>query len=167
MMAVPVAATRSIEEATLFNPAFIAALLHRAIGGFERETQQGIPLPLLYLVPPVALVRATRQLLPGRVDTSLPGWLQEHPEVRLQFAENARALVPVTRDGLLFGVARGVIFIDGDRIRQKPFPHGAAAAMGRNTKDFQEVLNRANFVGRWYAHAGSQQTIMTFWGVRP
>lgn len=158
---------RSSEEAALLNPAFLATLIHRAVGGFERETKTGMPYPLTYLVAPVVLVQATRSRLPTRIDSSLAAWLQANPDVRLQFADNARALVPIVREGLLLGLSKKALYFDQDRIRQNPLPHGAAARMLRNTKDVQDVLNRANFVGRWYAYAGSLQTIMTFWGVRP
>ena len=157
---------RTVEESALLNPAFMATLLHRAVGGFERETTQGMPYPLAYLVAPVVLVKATRSLLPTRIDSSLAAWLQSHPHVRLQFAENARALVPAVREGLIFGMSKKVLSMEADRIRQTPLRYGAATAMSKNTADFQDVLNKANFVGRWYAHAGSLQTILTFWGVR-
>jgi hypothetical protein len=165
----PVAAPprRPAEETALLNPAFIATVIHRAVGGFEREVQTGMPFALTFLVPPVALVKSVRTALPSRVDSSLATWLQANPGSRLQFAENAAALVPVVRAGLMFGIARNVLMLADDRVRAMPLPRGAAAAMSKNTKDFQDVLNRANFVGRWYAHAGTVETIMTLWGVRP
>lgn len=155
------------EEAALLNPAFVAALLHRAVSGYQRETDAGMPYVLLFLVAPTVLVKTTRDVLPERRDKPLAAWIQENPEVRLQFAETATACVPVVRRGLLFGVSKGVLKLIGDRVEAKPLKWGAAAAMARNTGDFQGVMNHANFVGRWYAHAGSLQTIMTLWGVRP
>ena len=158
---------RSTEEATLLNPAFLATVIHRAVGGFQREAGRGMPYVLVFLVPPLVLVQTARVALPARRDSSLAAWIHEHPEIRLRFAENAAALVPVVRDGLLFGTSNSVLTIEEDRIGSIPLPRGAATQMGRNTKDFQDVLNGANFVGRWYAYAGTPQTIMTLWGVRP
>lgn len=157
----------SEEEEALLNPAFVAAFLHRAVGGFQRETQLGMPYALAFVVAPVVLVKATRDALPDRRDKSLAAWIQENPDVRLQFAETAAACVPIVRRGLLFGATKGVLEVEGDRIKTKPLPWGAGAAMARNTRDFRDVMDRANFVGRWYAYAGSTQTIMTLWGVRP
>ncbi len=158
---------KSAEESALLNPAFIATVIHRAVGGFEREVNTGMPFVLAFLVSPVVLVESVRTALPSRVDSSLATWLQANPGSRLQFAENAAALVPVVRDGLMFGIARDVLMLADDRLRVTPLPRGAATLMSKNTKDFQDVLNHANFVGRWYAHAGTAETIMTLWGVRP
>ena len=158
---------RSNEETALLNPAFLATVIHRAVGGFEREVKTGMPFALAFLVPPVVLVESVRSALPSRVDSSLATWLQANPGSRLQFAENAAALVPVAREGLMFGIARNVLTLADDRVRATPLPRGAATLMSKNTKDFQDVLNHANFVGRWYAHAGTAETIMTLWGVRP
>lgn len=155
------------EEQDLLNPAFVAALLHRAIGGYEREAKQGMPYSLAFLVAPVVLVKATRDALPRRVDKSLAAWIQEHAEDHVQFAEIAAACVPVVRRGLLLGTSKGVLVLGAGYIEARPLPRGAAAAIARNTQDFRDVMDRANFVGRWYASAGSLQTVMALWGVCP
>lgn len=158
---------KSAEEFALLNPAFVATVLHRAVSAFEREVGSGMPFALAFLVPPTVLVQSVRMALPSRVNSSLASWLQANPGCRLQFAENATALVPVVRDGLMFGIARNILILSDDRLRTTRLPRGTESSIAKSTTDFQDVLKRANFVGRWYAHAGTTETIMAVWGVRP
>src|SRR5579871_5442366 len=109
-------AERPTELAYLFNPAFCGWVLREAIEGYASVQATGMPLPLAFLVLPVVLHQATRERLPGAVTTKLHVWLQEHPEVRIQFAERTKELASFTREGLLFLGTRGQLRItdDGD-----------------------------------------------------
>ena len=158
---------RSPEEAALMNPAFIAVVVHYGVHGFEQETGLGMPYALPFLVPPVVMVENTRALLPRRKDSSLAAWLQDHPDIRLRFSNIATSMVPVVREGLLFASSKGLISFTCDRIKAVPLPRGSGPIITANTQEFQEILKKANFVGKWYANSGSTETIMALWGVRP
>lgn len=158
---------RSPEEAALLNPAFLGLLLVHGVQGYEQETGNGMPFPLIFLVPPVVLIDGTRKALPRRKDSSLAAWLQAHPEVRLRFAEIAESLVPVVRESLVFAASHGALVVEQDVVRSSRLPRGARAMIAANTRDVQEVLRKARFVGKWYANAGTLETIMSLWGVRP
>jgi hypothetical protein len=125
-----------------------------------------MPFPLAFLVPPVVLVDSTRASLPSRKDHSLAAWLQEHPGTRLRFGEIAKAMVPVIREGILFAAGKTVLSIVEARFQAGRLPRGAATAVGSNTVQYQDILRKAAFVGRWYANAGSTETVMALWGVR-
>ena len=159
---------RSPEELVLMNPAFIATLLYFAVQGYKEEIGKGLPFSLAFLVPPVVLVKSFRSALPGRRDSSLAAWLQNHADFRLRFAEVISSLVPVVREGLLFAVNKGVLSLTEERIEEKSkLFKGSNSIITKNTEEFKEILNKARFVGRWYANSGSEQTIFALWGVRP
>ena len=126
-----------------------------------------MPFPLIFLVPPAVLIDGTRKELPRRKDSSLAAWLQARPEVRLRFADVAASLVPVVRESLVFAASRAALVVDQDVVRSSPLPRGARAMISANTRDVREVLKKAQFVGKWYANAGTVETIMSLWGVRP
>jgi len=159
--------SRSPEEAALMNPAFMAVILHYSTCGFEQESGLGMPFALAFLVPPVVLVEGTRMLLPRRKDSSLAGWLQNHPHVRLRFADISVSFAPLVREGLLFAVSRHVLSLRGNRIHGGSLRRGHKAVVANNTEEFKEIIKASTFVGKWYASAGSTETIMALWGVRP
>jgi len=163
----PAWSDRSREEAALLNPAFIGLILHQAAQTFEEESGQGLPFPLAFLVAPVVVAEEVRNALPARKDSSLAAWLQGHPSVRLRFAEHASAMVPVVREGLLFALSATTVRLVDAQIHSTPLRRGVATEIASNTSDFREVIRKAQFVGRWYANAGTTETIMALWGVRP
>jgi hypothetical protein len=158
---------RPAEEAALFNPPFIAAVIHRIARDFEQESGRGLPFPLLFVAAPVVLASISRDALPGRKDSSLAGWLQAHPQVRLHFAPLAAAMVPVVREGLLYGLSKHALELAEGAIKARPLRRGAGTALADGTREVLEILSKAAFVGRWYANSGTVETIMVLWGVRP
>jgi hypothetical protein len=158
---------RPIEEAALFNPAFLATVLHHIAKNFEEERGEGFPFALAFVSAPLVMVSMIRDALPGRKDTSLAAWLQGHPQIRLNFAVLAGAMVPVVREGILYGLSKEALQLDGAAIKAKALGKRASAVLGEGTKEMLEILHKARFVGRWYANAGTAETIMVLWGVRP
>lgn len=158
---------RSPEEAALLNPALVAVILVRAAEGYYSEVGSGLPFALTFLVPPVVLVRPTRERLPRQTRTSLPAWLEENPDVRLRFADTAAAMAPVVREGFVFGCTHGVLGLDGGVVVAGKLKRGASSVLQSTTDEVQDVIARSTFLGRWYALAGTPETVMALWGVRP
>jgi hypothetical protein len=161
-------ADRPTEVANLLNPAFTGAALRMAVSGYFREANIGMPYELAFLVFPFALHEATRSRLPRAVSTLLHTWLQENRDVVVQFPERTRSLVPFTKEAIVFTCQRSVVTVDddgalhpGDAILKK------VASYKTDSDEIKQVLNRAEFVGRWFALSGTPVTILTLLGVRP
>lgn len=107
---------RPVEIANLLNPAFCCVTLTAAIVGYTSDKQEGLSLPLAYIVLPVVLHKATRELLPRTTRTPLALWLQEQVAVRVQFYERTCALKPYTREAILFGVVHKWLTVDKDAL---------------------------------------------------
>jgi hypothetical protein len=167
-VALPRWSDRSSEEAALLNPALFAVIMVHAARSYHAEVGRGLPFALAFLVPPVVLVKPTRERLPRQTRTSLPAWLEENPEVRLRFADTAAAMAPLVREGLVFGCSHGVLALDGGTVVVAgSLKRGAQAVLQTTTDEVQDVISRATFVGKWYALAGTTETVMALWGVRP
>jgi hypothetical protein len=76
-------------------------------------------------------------------------------------------MVPVVREGVLFRVSKKALQIENGAIKAQTLKRGAIGALGDSTKEVLDVLHKARFVGRWYANAGTVETIIVLWGVRP
>ncbi len=160
--------TRPTELAYLFNPAYCGWVLREAIEGYSSVKPDGMPLPMAYLVLPVVLHRATRDLLPRGVATTLHGWLQVHPELRINFADRTKELAQFTREAVLFLGVRGQLRVgEGGAVTVAGKLGGGKAALLENSEEIVESLSKAKFVGRWFASAGEPTTVFQMWGVCP
>jgi Family of unknown function (DUF6521) len=160
---------RVVEEANLFNPAFCAVLLAKAAEEFTKKTQQPFPFALAFLVLPVVLHRGTRAALPGSTVTSLLPWMQEHREQLVNFAERVQSLRAITREALLFGTQHATLAIaDSGGITVGARKQSATEKRtGLFTDEARECVERAGFLGRWFAAAGTPGTIYSAWGITP
>jgi hypothetical protein len=160
---------RVVEEANLFNPAFCAVLLAKAAEEFAKKTEQPLPFPLAFLVLPVVLHHGTRAALPGSTVSSLLAWIQDHREQLVNFSGRVQSLQAITREAMLFGTQHETLSIaDSGGIavgarKQSP----TERRTGLFTEEARECVDRAGFLGRWFAVAGTSATIYSAWGIAP
>lgn len=161
-------AQRSHEERTLLNPGFCANLLWHGALGHMAENRAAMPLEESFLVLPFVLHRETREALPRNTRTSLPVWLNENPLARSQVVTRARALVPFTKEALIFAGVRGFIALNDTRLHADA---NWGAAVNRVLKESSAEVNlcakRAFFLGKWFAKTGSATTVLAIMGARP
>jgi len=158
---------RPIEQARLLNPAFLAALLWSCAEGYGSIDTQGIPYPLSFVAMPIVLHKSTRESLPRTVRTSLAVWLGENPQVHVRFAERATALVPLIKEGVLFGANGRMLNISSSRIMAASRPRSMTRFLRESSDEVQDCMAKAKFVGKWLASSGDYTTVMTLLGVMP
>jgi hypothetical protein len=158
---------RPIEQARLLNPAFLATLIWSCVEGYCSIDQEGIPYPLLFVAMPVILHKATREGLPKTVRTSLAAWLGENAQVNFPFAERATTLVPLVKEGVLFGVNGQLLSLSSSRIVAAPRPRSMARFLRESSDEVRDCMVKAKFVGKWFASSGDYTTVMALWGVTP
>lgn len=162
---------RPDELANLLNPAFCGFLLRTSIEGYSEASGVGMPLALTFLVLPLVLHKATREALPRSVATKLLAWLHDNPDLRIDFAQRARSLVPFTRESLLFLTVHDLTqTVPGGLVT--PIGDFAAARRTLNTTtsatdEIAMCCNKSRFVGRWFAQSGDATTIYSFFGIQP
>lgn len=157
---------RPTEVANLFNPAFCTLLLRDAIVAYQKEKKEGMPYALSFLILPLVLSKSTRQALPRSTATKQHAWLQNHPEIRVDFARKLRDLAPYVKESIMFGMHANIIGVDQlgnlialkKKLRKSTWPKDAEPAVCRK---------KARFLGRWMAQTGEVSTIFTMWGIRP
>lgn len=156
---------RPFEEEALFNPAFLALVLHRVAKEHEQRGGLAMPVVLAYLVPPLALHRATREALPGVATSQMGEWIRSNPLLITTLAERARSLRPLVSSALCMGLRHGALVTDGSNVR--------AGHLKRRTpgfpssQDAADCLTAAGFLGRWFAEQPDPVTVLALWGLRP
>ncbi|MFD5907006.1 three component ABC system middle component [Streptomyces microflavus] len=150
--------------AAMLNPALIAALLATTAEGHAKETGQGVPVVLSFVATPLVLHKGTREALPASTATHLATWVSRNPVLRAGLPQRAVSLVEPVRAGIRFGLAHGVLSIDEDRLSAIPRrrPRGV-----RPPHQLNEILRKANLVGRWLAKTDSPATVLALLGVAP
>ena len=159
---------RPREEAYLFNPAFSSNSIAAAIGGYMSVKNEGTPLPLVFMFLPITLHRVTRESLPPSVRTSMVMWLQENAIARVLFYERLVSLKPHTREALHFGLLNDwFLLAEGGLIKTTKTEKEVNKAVQMLAEEARECILRARFVGKWFALAGTPQTVMALWGIQP
>ena len=154
------------EEAFLFNPAFLAVLLARACEGYEAEKESPMPITLGFVSLSLALHRPTRLRFPRAVSTNLLRWTLDNPDLLATAPTRANALVPLLRNGLLFALANGVCSL-ASHASISVAPDADLPSARGITNEVVECQRSAQFVGRWFGRAGSQETVLAVLGIRP
>lgn len=162
---------RTHEERHLLNPAFCSTLLwHAAVGATENQNSPRSSLSYIeaFLILPLTLHQPTRDSLPIRINSSLPVWVNENPLVIASLPSRARTLVPHTKESVVFGASGELYQLEGDLLRVNVDKASSISKMLRRTSDeVQQCNKKAQFLGKWFTHTGTPETIFTLLGMRP
>jgi hypothetical protein len=159
---------RSPEERSLLNPSFCANLLWHAGLGYADANNSGLSFEEAFLILPFVLHRETREELPRSARTSLAVWLDANPLARSRIATRAQLLVAFTKEGMIFGGVHGFIHIGEGRIHaNEEWKQVVNRSLKASSAEVRECAKRAEFIGKWFAQAGSSQTVLALIGVRP
>ena len=161
-------AERTLEERRLLNPAFCAHLLWRAARGHSGVNERPLAIEESFLVLAFVLPAQVREALPRDTRTSLPIWLENEPLARGRIVTRARALVPFTREALLFGGIRNVLSIQATEVHADArWARAESRIINSASDEVRECAKRAEFIGKWFALAGSAPTVLALLGARP
>ncbi|ODS31885.1 MAG: hypothetical protein SCARUB_02999 [Candidatus Scalindua rubra] len=159
---------RPKEEAYLLNPPFCCLLVTASTIGYTSVENQGLPFSLPFLILPIVLHKQTRETLPRKITTSLAAWLEENQHAKILYYERVKSLLPYVREAMLFGGLHNWLDLkNGDRISTSKTDRDIGNFVNKATDEVKECVKHTHFVGRWFANAGSVETVMALWGVRP
>jgi hypothetical protein len=101
--------------------------------------------------------------------TALLPWLQENREQLVGFSARVAQLKPFSQEAIMFAIAHEALSVgDGGGLtlgkRKVPTTEKRTALF---TAEARECVDRAGFLGRWLATAGSPATILSAWGIAP
>jgi hypothetical protein len=160
---------RPQDVANLLNPSFDGFLVYKAVAGFQREADDGMPFELAFLVLPFVLHAKTRNRLPSKVTTHLATWLQEQRDVLLGFGERTADLVAYTQEAIRFLTDHELVTVhENARIHTGPDKYNRGVGpYTQSTDEIAHCVRAATSVGRWLALSGNSTTIFALLGIKP
>lgn len=156
---------RPFEIRNLFNPAFCGLLLHRALTGYEKHDDRGMPFSLTLLVLPLCLHKQTREVLAENNRSYFLKIASDHPEFSVGFAQRASDLLPFAMEAFGLLMQLGTIQVSPDgrlRVASEKVRKGDTG-----TDETIACQRVARFLGKEFARIGDRATIYTTLRVRP
>ena len=155
----------SHEEIALFNPAFLARILHGAVDDYVKAAGRSMPIPLAFLVTPLVLHKETRSDLPRSAASQMQNWIRENPRYAAHVTSRVVGLRVFTGVALRFGLTHGVLLADdgllaAGSLRRRPSGFGL-----QETVEIEECLKAGRLVGRWFARQPDTATLLAWWGL--
>ncbi len=121
-------------------------------------------MPLLYLVLPLVLDRRIRDEIRENTRQKMHAWLQNHPELRVGFADRVRASSPSSIEALSYLFCAGAARVGESGIVLSGY---APAPLSQREDDVAQIFRKSAVVGRWFADAGTPESVYMMWGIRP
>jgi hypothetical protein len=155
---------RQPDFANLFNPAFLALVVHACCTGYEEKTTSGMPFTLAFVAVPVAVTPSIQRRLPSRTTTRLSKWLADNPHLKSDAVASASVLVPFIREALALGLQESALALEG----QKLIPGQLRVSARDEACAANEVhIRSARFIGKWLAGVGPEADVFLQFGLRP
>lgn len=156
---------RATEIAYLLNPAFCGRIIYYAIKTYQQETKRPMPFPLVYLILPMVLHKKTRERI--KSITQMQIWIQRNPEMLIGFADRAQSMVPITNEAVEFLMQSGIVTLTNNAELEIAQLFKALSTTKYTNDEIKDCISKSSSVAKWFAKAGTVETIYVSWGVRP
>ena len=158
----------SEEELGLFNPAYTGFILHSSIREFVGFKPSGMHCALPFIIVPMAMNQLIASKLPSTFKTPIASWVASNEGLLSDFAQQAEAYNPIVRAATSFLLDRGLLSINDSgcflignhELVKNP-------SLFSKSENMTGALRASRFLGKWFSHAPSTETIFAQLGIRP
>jgi hypothetical protein len=157
----------SSEELALFNPAFLARLLHGVTTDYENAAHVGMPASLAFLLLPLVLHKPTREDLPSLASAQMQKWIREHPQHMAGLDVRVQAMRTFVGLAIRFGLRHALLVSSEGRISAGSVKRRPAGFRDLESAEVHDCLRVSKLLGRWFARQPDAPTLLAFWGLRP
>lgn len=148
---------RSKEVAFLLNPAYCGKILYATIKKYNEVSTKGeFPFALIYLILPLILYPNLPEKINAR--TRFSKFVNENPELFINFGERARNLITITNETIEFLMSCKAIVLNDNAT----FKCSKISKLPR-----EELIKKSEALGNMFANAGTVNVIYLMLGVRP
>ncbi|SFJ42626.1 three component ABC system middle component [Olleya namhaensis] len=152
--------------ANLLNPAFCGEILRRFIKGYNDKSDNKASFILCFIVLPLVLHKETREELPKTTANHLLTWIDSKDALFINFPNRVKDMKPYTKEALMFLLNQEAIFFNEESkietvsFRKKKFN-------GEGIEEVEEILKKAEFLGKWLTKSEDIKTLFSFLRITP
>jgi len=152
--------------ANLLNPAFCGEIMRRFITAYNNKSEEQTSFLLCFIVLPILLHKDTREQLPKTTNTHLLTWIDSKDALFMDFPSRVKNMKAYTKETLMFLLnQQAIVFnaeskIETTTFRKKKFN-------GEDTEEAEEILKKAEFLGKWLTKAEDIKTLFSFLRITP
>jgi hypothetical protein len=157
--------SRASEIAYLLNPAFCGRIIYHTIKTYSEETKHPMPFPLVYLILPMVLHRKTRERIKSA--TQMHIWIQRNPDILIGFANRTKSMVQITNEAVEFLMQSSIVELTNNGELELSQLFKSLSTNKYTNDEIKDCISKSSQVAKWFAKAGTLETIYTSWGVRP
>lgn len=168
MMIVETWRKRTAEEKFLFNPAFCSLLISSACYEYQVSSLKGMSYPLAFFILPLTLHKQSRLKLPKRSNALMALWIQENISARIALHENITPLIPYTKEAIFFASDHKLLKFSGNGVLE--FTGNKKNINSASIKlegEARECFLSSRMLGKWFSASGTDEVILSLWGVLP
>ncbi|MFL0198447.1 three component ABC system middle component [Clostridium sp. WILCCON 0269] len=153
------------EIAYLLNAPFCGRILYNTIKVYNEVSKKAFPFPLIYLVLPLILHKATRKLILSK--TQMMVWLQRYPELLIGFSERTKQLVTITNEATEFLLQMGLLNLTSNAELEISHTIKSLSKKKYINDEVKDCINKSEHVAKWFAATGKTETIYISLGIKP
>lgn len=159
---------RSTEIAHLINPPFCCILIVASILEYKKINSDGMDFPLIFIILPIVFSKKIRKSLPKNKSTPLTGWIEENSDIAITFYKRTISMKRFTQEALLFGLSNKWFILDeSGKLQPQISKYKLDKSSGIFGSETKEIIKKSGFLGRWFASAGTSETVMALWRIKP
>lgn len=157
---------RTAIVANLLNPAFCGEIMRRFIKAYNDKSDNQTSFILCFIVLPIVLHKETREQLPKTTKTHLLTWIDSKDALFINFPDRVRDMKAYTKETLIFLLnQQAIIFNNESRIETTTFRKKRFS--GEDTEEVEEILKKAEFLGKWLTKVEDIKTLFSFLRITP
>lgn len=158
----------SEEELGLYNPAYTGFILYSSVTEYVSFKPDGMHCALPFITVPMAMNQLIASKLPTTFKTPIASWVASNEGLLSDFAEQADSYNSIVRAAISFLLERGLLSInDGGYFLLGENKLVKNPVLFSKSSDMSSALRASRFLGKWFSHAPSTETIFAQLGIRP
>jgi len=157
---------RNTIVANLFNPAFCGEILRVAADSYNSNCSTKFPYAYSFIILPILLHKPTRDKMPRSTKTYFFVWVEQNDGLFFDFAKRTKSMVKYTKEALLFLLAYKRIELNGNG-EIETFKVKSKIVKDENHEEFNEIIKRAEMLGKWLSINNDVKSIYSFLRIMP
>lgn len=158
----------SQEELSLLNPAFVGYILYSSVREHVAFEKAGMHCALPFIVVPMSMCKEVSRNLPSTFKTPIASWVASNEGPLTYLYDQVESYNGVVQSALSYLLDRRLLSLTSDgHLLLGNDCLVRSSVLFKKSEDMKGVLRASKFIGKWFSHAPSVETVFAQLGLRP